>query len=62
MKFVFIGPSGGGKGTFAEIFKDKGIQKAISHTTRSMRDGEKEGVDYFFLEQKRLLQRARDRL
>ena len=51
MKFIFIGPSGAGKGTFAEIFKDKGIPRSISSTTRTPRKWEKEGIDYFFLEQ-----------
>lgn len=48
---VFSGPSGVGKGTVRkEVFeklKDK-LYYSISMTTRAVREGEKNGVDYFF--------------
>ena len=47
---VFSGPSGSGKDTvLAELKKrDINMQQSISVTTREMRDGEVDGVDYFF--------------
>lgn len=48
---VLSGPSGVGKGTVRqEIFnrKDNTLTYSISATTRDMREGEKDGVDYFF--------------
>ncbi|MGX7148343.1 guanylate kinase [Enterococcus ureasiticus] len=45
--FVIIGPSGSGKTKVAEaVFNSK--YKVISHTTRSIRKGELNGVDYYF--------------
>lgn len=45
--FVIIGPSGSGKTKVAEaVFNSK--YKVISHTTRSIRKEEKDGVDYYF--------------
>lgn len=48
---VLSGPSGVGKGTVRkEIFSqhDTSFEYSISMTTRSPRDGEVDGVDYFF--------------
>lgn len=48
---VLSGPSGVGKGTVRKaIFDSEGndFQYSISMTTRKMRDGETEGVDYYF--------------
>ena len=48
---VLSGPSGVGKGTVRKaIFDSEGneFEYSISMTTRQMRTGEKEGVDYFF--------------
>ncbi|MGM0217590.1 guanylate kinase [Enterococcus sp. AZ126] len=45
--FVIIGPSGSGKTKVAEaVFNSK--YKVISHTTRSIRKEEKDGLDYYF--------------
>jgi len=49
---VVSGPSGSGKTSLARVVCEELGQKAyfsISSTTRPMREGEKEGVDYFFL-------------
>lgn len=47
---VFSAPSGCGKGTMlAEILKDKNFYCSISATTRSPREGETDGVNYYFL-------------
>ena len=48
---IFTGPSGVGKGTIlADFFKktDKNIVYSISSTTRQPRDGEINGMHYFF--------------
>ena len=52
--FVFSGPSGVGKGTLkAKLFEEFDGQLAfsVSATTRGPREGEKDGVDYFFISQ-----------
>lgn len=47
---VFSAPSGCGKGTMlAEILKDKNFYCSISATTRKPREGETDGVSYYFL-------------
>ena len=48
---VVSGPSGSGKTSLARAVCEELGDKAyfsISSTTRPIRDGEKEGVDYFF--------------
>jgi len=49
--FVISGSSGVGKGTVINEFlkKHPEFKLSISCTTRSIREGEKEGVNYFFL-------------
>jgi guanylate kinase len=54
MIFVLSGPSGSGKTTLRDLLlKDKALRKlfvkSISLTTRPMRPGEREGRDYFFI-------------
>lgn len=47
---ILVGASASGKTEIAKILARKyGIAKAITHTTRDMRDGERNGVDYFFV-------------
>lgn len=50
--FVISGPSGVGKGTLRkELFRRLGrLSYSVSCTTRAPRTGEKDGVDYFFLD------------
>ena len=47
---VLSGPSGVGKGTVAKMLVKRNpcIKLSVSCTTRSPRDGEKDGIDYFF--------------
>ena len=45
---VVSGPSGSGKGTVIDRLPEC-YRKAVSVTTRAMRPGEVEGVDYFFI-------------
>ncbi len=49
--FVLSGPSGAGKGTLINrVFElDNSFYYSVSATTRQMREGEKDGVNYFFL-------------
>lgn len=48
--FVISGPSGCGKGTvLSEVLKDPNLYFSISATTRTKREGEEDGVNYFFL-------------
>lgn len=48
--FVISGPSGAGKGTICkEILKAENIRLSVSMTTRAPREGEIDGVHYFFV-------------
>lgn len=48
--YVVSGPSGAGKSTVCkEVRKILGINLSISATSRKPREGEKDGVDYYFL-------------
>lgn len=45
--FVIMGPSGSGKTRVTEaVFPSE--YKVVSHTTRKIREGERDGVDYYF--------------
>ena len=48
--FVITGPSGVGKGTVVEqvLKKIENIYLSVSATTRQKREGEKEGINYFY--------------
>ena len=47
---VLSGPSGVGKGTIVnDLLKSGGFALSVSCTTRVMREGEKDGVSYFFI-------------
>lgn len=51
--FVVSAPSGCGKGTIlAEVMKRRDVYYSISYTTRKKREGEQEGVNYFFVDRK----------
>lgn len=55
MLIILSGPSGVGKGTVREeLFKDESLNLAysISMTTRRPRPAEKDGIDYFFVDEK----------
>ena len=56
---VFSGPSGVGKGTvrkkFFEIMGDR-LYYSVSMTTRAMREGEQDGVDYHYVSRERFLE------
>ena len=51
---ILSSPSGAGKTTLVKLLsKKKNFFVSISHTTRTPRSNEKEGIDYFFIEKKR---------
>ena len=57
---VISAPSGAGKTTLCENVRAAmpSIQRAITCTTRAPRDGEEDGVDYYFLEEEEFLARV----
>lgn len=60
---VFSGPSGVGKGTVRKKFFEKMGDKlyySISMTTRAMREGEENGVDYYFVSREKFLEEIKN--
>jgi guanylate kinase len=57
--FVITGPSGAGKGTLIKRLVERvpGLEVAISATTRPMRPGETDGVEYHFLPEAEFVRR-----
>ena len=56
---LFSGPSGVGKGTVRALFSpnpDLRLQYSISYTTRPKRNGEQNGIDYFFVDEAKFKQ------
>ena len=53
MLIVISGPSGAGKGTIFKklLASDESLSFSVSVTTRGPREGEVDGVDYFFIDQ-----------
>jgi guanylate kinase len=49
--FIIAAPSGAGKTSLVKALLQRELQLmvSVSHTTRQARDGEREGVDYFFV-------------
>jgi len=49
--YVFSAPSGAGKTSLVKalLAEVEGIEVSVSHTTRAMRPGEQDGVDYHFI-------------
>ena len=47
---TLTGPSCAGKSTLEGLMVEEGCLKAVSTTTRAPRAGEKEGVDYYFID------------
>lgn len=62
MLIAITGISGSGKDTFGEYLKENGVSKLLSYTTRKIREGEKNGEDYYFLskEEYKKLDKAND--
>ena len=55
--FILSAPSGAGKTSLLKALReqDGDLQVSISHTTRAMRPGEEDGVDYHFIDHQRFL-------
>ncbi len=53
LPIIISAPSGTGKTTTCKLLKEKlsNLKIATSHTTRKIREGEWQGVDYFFISQ-----------
>lgn len=47
---ILVGPSGSGKDTIGYGLQEEGIPQLVSFTTREIRDGEKHGVDYYYVD------------
>lgn len=58
--FVITGPSGVGKGSLISLLRHRipELELSTSATTREPRPGEKDGVDYHFLDQDEFLRRV----
>lgn len=48
MIYCLLGQAGAGKDAVMKELIKKGYKRIVSHTTRPMRPGEKEGVNYYF--------------
>src|SRR5919204_6215473 len=57
--FVITGPSGAGKGTLIRelVGRVPVLEVAVSATTRSLRPGEEDGREYWFLEEAEFVRR-----
>lgn len=55
--YIVAAPSGGGKTSLVKTLIDtlEGIEVSRSHTTRPMRPGETNGVDYYFIDENEFL-------
>jgi guanylate kinase len=47
-KIIIVGPGGSGKDYLRKKFTARGFRYGVSFTSRPPRDGEEDGVDYFF--------------
>ena len=55
--YVFSGPSGAGKSTICrELVKDEQLKLSVSMTTRAPREGETDGVSYYFVSREKFQQ------
>jgi guanylate kinase len=56
--YILSAPSGAGKTSLLKALRERdgGMHVCVSHTTRAMRPGEQDGVDYHFLTQDAFLQ------
>ncbi len=61
--FVVTGPSGAGKGTLVRALLDRfrdELELAVSATTREVRPGERDGIEYWFLAPDEFERRVRE--
>lgn len=62
LMFVLSSPSGAGKTTLSRLLIERvaGLRMSVSVTTRARRPGEREGHDYYFVDQSRFQEMAHD--
>lgn len=59
--FVLMGKFACGKTTIAKLLEFKyGMKRVVTCTTRSMREGEREGIDYYFCDDETFEKMAKD--
>jgi guanylate kinase len=58
--YIISAPSGAGKTSLVRALVEQmqGVEVSVSHTTRAMRPGEKDGVDYHFVDDQGFLDMA----
>lgn len=62
--YIVAAPSGGGKTSLVRhlVATLEGIELSISHTTREIRPGETDGVDYYFTDEEQFMQMVNENL
>lgn len=61
MILVLVGESASGKTTLAKMLEEKaGFERVITYTTRNMREGEQNGVDYNFIDKAKFDELVKD--
>jgi guanylate kinase len=55
-KIILVGKAASGKDYFSNFLGATGYKRAISHTTRPMREGEEDGREYHFISEERFLE------
>lgn len=56
---VLVGVSGSGKTTLSNLLEKEGIQRLVTHTTRTKRPQEANGIDYYFVKRNQFPQSHR---
>lgn len=58
---ILSGPSGVGKDTIINAWKAANplVERVVTYTTRNMRDGEVDGIDYHFVTERTFLEKAK---
>lgn len=59
-RIIVAGKGGSGKDYLVKMLKERGYIYSVSHTSRPRRDGEVEGVDYYFIDKKEALRMAEE--
>ena len=60
MRIILCGPGASGKDHLKRQFEAKGFRKSISYTTREPREGEVDGVHYYFVDEQKFLKLIED--
>lgn len=54
---ILVGPSASGKTELGKLLQKVGIEKVVTYTTRPIRQGEKDGIDYHFISKEEFLEK-----